>query len=326
MFRSDKQYKRMSLETMKKRLEFYGGEEANLRNVKSKLKSFHSALKNSYQAEWITLHKGQENEKRVLCLINPSRLTEEFDKKVLSIDFEHGVKEGDVFYWDRTNMYWMVNLQQHTEEAYFRGTITRCEHQAVIDDKLYWITLRGPLESNADWVGKHNIYINNLNYSMRMEISKNKHTMDYFSRFKIIKIQNKYFDEDGVEYTEEHRWQVVATDKYSSNNIIEVYLKEYADNPLEDLVVETNEDIIDTSAPYIDGPHEVYAFDESIVYTIKNISNGSFVVNSKLIKINDITSDNISLDIITGKSGSFEIIYKVEGMEDIKLNVKIKSL
>lgn len=311
---------------MRKRLTYKGGEEANLRNVKSKLRSFHAALKDSYQSEWITLHKGEENEQRVLCLITPSRLTEEFDKKVLSIDFEYNVKEGDVFYWDRTGMYWMVNLQQHTEEAYFRGTITRCEHQALIDDKLYWITLRGPLETDASWSGKHDIYINNLNYSMKMEITKNKHTMDYFSRFKIIKIQNKYTDTDGTEYTEEHRWQVVATDKYSSNNIIEVYLKEYADNPLEDMQVEVEEEVIDTAAPYIDGPREVYVFDEAIVYTIKNITNGSFVVNSKLVKINEKNSDMISLDIITGKSNSFEIVYKVEGMEDIKLNVNIKSL
>lgn len=311
---------------MKRRLDFLGGEESNNRIVQSKLKSFHAALKNSYQAEWITLHKGEETEEKVLCLINPSRLTEEFDKKVLSIDFKYNVKEGDIFYWDRTNMYWMINFQQHTEEAYFRGIITRCEHQAIIDDKLYWITLRGPMETDLEWINKHNLYINNLNYSMRMEISKNKHTMEYFSRFKIIKIQNKYFDDDGTEYIEEHRWQVVATDKYSSNHIIEVYLKEYADNPMEDLMVKEELPEQDTSIPYIDGPREVYAFDESLVYTIKNINNGSFVVNSNLIKVKEMNSDSISLDILTGRTGSFDIIYKVEGFDDIILNVKIKSL
>ena len=93
------------LDRMKQRFQYMGG-NANGRNIEGKLRSFHTALKNSYQSEWITLHKGEETEKRVLCLINPSRLTEEFDKKVLSIDFEHGVKEGDVFYWDRTEKYW----------------------------------------------------------------------------------------------------------------------------------------------------------------------------------------------------------------------------
>lgn len=315
----------MSLEHMRKRLEYAGGVEANNRNVQNKLKSFHAALKDSYQAEWITLHKGEPTEQRVLCLINPSRLTEEFDKKVLSIDFKHNVKEGDIFYWDRTNMYWMINLQQHTEEAYFRGIITRCEHQAMIDDTLYWVTLRGPMESDLSWVSKHTNYINNLNYSMKMEITKNKHTMDYFSRFKIVKIQNKYTDTDGTEYVEEHRWQVVATDKYSSNHVIEVYLNEYADNSMEDAMVQEEEVVIDTAAPYIDGPQVVYPYDEALVYSIKNITNGAFVVNSNLIKVNEMNSDSISLDIITGKTGSFDIIYKVEGIDDIVLNVKIKS-
>ena len=45
-----------SLDRMKQRLEFAGG-DADGRNVKGKLTSFHSALKNSYQAEWITLNR-----------------------------------------------------------------------------------------------------------------------------------------------------------------------------------------------------------------------------------------------------------------------------
>ena len=65
----------MSLENMKKRLQFAGG-DADGRIVKGKLNSFHAALNNSYQAEWITF-----NGKRYRCLINPSRLTENFDKK-----------------------------------------------------------------------------------------------------------------------------------------------------------------------------------------------------------------------------------------------------
>ena len=309
---------------MRKRFEYAGG-SANARNTQGKLKSFHKALHNSYQSELITLRKGEENEKQVLCLINPSRLTEEFDKKVISIDFEHGMKEGDVFYWDRTNKYWMVNLQQHTEEAYFRGTITRCEHQALIEDKLYWITLRGPLESSIDWIGKHNLYINQLNYSMRMDISKNKQTMDFFSRFKVVKIKNTYLDDDGTEYSEEHRWQVVATDKYSSNTVIQVYLKEYADNPLEDEMIQPEEIIPDISQPYIDGPQFVDVYDENISYSIVNKTNGEFKIDSNLVRIVSKDETSITLNVLTGRSGEFDIHYSVVGEEDIVLNVKIKS-
>ena len=48
-----------------------------------------SALKDSYQAEWITLaDENGEYNRKARCLINPSRLTEEFDKKVLSIEHD----------------------------------------------------------------------------------------------------------------------------------------------------------------------------------------------------------------------------------------------
>ena len=83
------------LDKMKQRFQYAGG-VANGRNTEGKLRSFHTALKNSYQSEWITLHKGEENEKRVLCLINPSRLTEEFDKKVLSIDPANTVAKSEI--------------------------------------------------------------------------------------------------------------------------------------------------------------------------------------------------------------------------------------
>ena len=43
----------MSLEDMQKRIRVAGGSQDG-RNVKAKLKSMQSALKNSYQAEWIT--------------------------------------------------------------------------------------------------------------------------------------------------------------------------------------------------------------------------------------------------------------------------------
>ena len=86
------------LDRMKQRVNYTGYDRADNWNVSRKYKSFAAALKNSYQAEWITLDKGTENERRWRCLINPSRLTEQFDKKVISIDFDSGMQEGTVFY------------------------------------------------------------------------------------------------------------------------------------------------------------------------------------------------------------------------------------
>ena len=49
---------------MMKRLEYTGYDSQDGRNVKGKYDSFAGALKNSYQAEWITLGEGTSNERR----------------------------------------------------------------------------------------------------------------------------------------------------------------------------------------------------------------------------------------------------------------------
>lgn len=313
------------LDNMKQRLDSRGG-FLNGRNVKGKLNSFHAALNNSYQSEWITVNKGKENEQKVHCLINPSRLTEEFDKKVISVDFDKGITEGTVFYWDRTEKYWIVNLQQHTEEAYFRGDITRCDYQVDIDGEHYWVYLRGPIETDISWSQKHGIYFNNLNYSMLMHITKNKKTLDYFSRFNVVKVSFSYIDENGEKQEEWHRWQVAATDKYSNNNIIEVYLNEYADNPIEEDKVKEEEKKFSPEEAYIDGPQFINPYDENIVYTIKNSIGGRFIVNSNKVKIVESNDNSLTLNVLTGKSAKFDIIYRKPEEDDVVLNVTIKSL
>ena len=49
---------------MKARAGYLGYDSQDGRNVKGKYDSFAGALKNSYQAEWITLDKGEQTERR----------------------------------------------------------------------------------------------------------------------------------------------------------------------------------------------------------------------------------------------------------------------
>ena len=309
------------LDNMKLRFEQSGG-DLDGRNTQGKLRSFYAALDDSYQAEWITF-----NGQQYRCLINASKLTEDLDKKVISIDFEAGVKEGSVFYWDRTNCYWIVNLQQYSEEVYFRGEIRRCDFEIDVDGTKYWTSFKGPVETSADWSAKHNISFNDLNYTMALTITKNSQTMKHFDRSTVIKLTNKYEDvETGEIISEEHRWQVVATDKWSNFGVIDLYLKEYADNPLEDAMVQPEvvepEDI---EQPYIDGPQVVEVYQSLVEYSIKNASNGNFVVSSSKVKVIESNENKCVLDITTGKSGKFDIIYQRDGEEDVVLNVTIKS-
>ena len=326
MFGIVKAIKRMSgLDQMKKRVEYLGYDSADDRNITGKYKSFHAALKNSYQAEWITLDKDTENERKWRCLINPSRLTENFDKKVISIDFESGVQEGTVFWWDRTEKHWMINLQQHTEEAYFRGIITRADYELDIDGKTYWAIVRGPLETSTDWQQKHNITWNNLNYSLVLQVAKNSQTIRYFTRHKVTKIKLSYPDvETGEIIEEEHRWKVVATDKYSSEFLIDVYLDEWNDNDMEDQEIDPTPDEPDVTQPYIDGPRLVYGYDTDLSYSIVGITNGQWTVNSNKVKIIQTTESSCLLEILTGKPMSFILKY-ANGNNEVEQEIVVQS-
>ena len=290
------------------RIQYAGGVMDN-RVDKSKLHSMQMALQNSYQAEWITL-----NDNKYRCLINPDKLKEDYDQKVISIEHSAGMKEGDVFYWDRTDTHWLVYLQQHSESAYFRAQIRRCNYEIEVNNHKYWVYLRGPVETALVWRQKHNIEFNDLNYSLLIYVTKNEETLDFFKRFQILKI-------DG------HRWRVAATDIFSQGSIIEVYLEEFFDNSLEEEQIKKEPIIFGEEEPYIDGPQFVEPYQTEIKYSLVNNLNatGAFLVSSKKVKI--VNSDNNSciINIISGKAGEFKIIYREEDKEDLELNVTIES-
>ena len=293
------------LDLMRKRMYFDGGETADGRNVRGKYLSFKSALENSYQGEWIIF-----NDRRYRCLINPSKLTEEYDQKEISIDFEVGLQNGDVFYWERTNSYWIVYLQKIEEEAYFRAQIRRCDYQI----NNWWVYLRGPVETAMIWSQKHQIEINEMNFSILLYVAKTEETIEFFSRFQIVKF-------DG------HNWRVAATDKYSQNGLIEVYLEEYFDNTMEDNMIIPEIIEPDKTKPYISGPTVVKPYDINVTYKIMNYSlRGGFVVNSNKVKIISQTEDTLILEITTGKSGTFILEYYTNGKKITDLTVTIDSL
>ena len=292
---------------MKKRMEYDGGYTSDDRNVRGKWLSFNSSLNNSYQAEWVTF-----GDQKCRCLINPDKLKEDYDQKVISIDFKYGMKNGSTFYWDRTGTHWLAYLQDYNEEAYFRASIRRCDYEIDVNGHKYWVYLRGPEETAIIWRQKHQIEFNELNYSILLYVEKNEETLEYFSRFRVLKF-------DG------HNWRVATTDKYSQDGIIEVYLEEYFDNEMEDAKIEPEVIKPDTMHPYIDGPQQVRPYDIGLSYAIVGKVNGKFVVNSNKVKINKSTETSCELEILTGKSTSFTLSYEVEDEDPITLDILVKS-
>lgn len=296
------------LDRMRKRLNYTGYDYWDNKLVDRKKYSFHEALKRSYQAEWITF-----KDKTFRCLINPDKLKEDYDQKIISIDFESGMKNGETFLWDRTGSHWLVLLQDLSEEAYFRAAIRRCDYEIDVNGHRYWIYLRGPVETAIVWKQKHQIEINDLNYSMMFYVEKNEETVSFFKRFQKIKI-------DG------DTWRVAAVDKYSQDGIIEVYLEEYFNNEMEDAAVEPVIVEPDRRNPYIDGPQIARPFDTDVAFTIVGATGGEFTVNSTKVEITEQTETSCKLKMLTGRAGSFVLSYVRPEQEDITLEVLIKSL
>ena len=142
----------MSLNNLKKRIEYRGGSRQVDRMVADKSWSLEKALLYSYQSATAILEDGRE----FRCLINPNKISMELDDKILSIPFEGiclnkekpagattssgkeaiGIRCGSTLTWKENNTHWIVYSQYLQEVAYFRGQMRQCESTPVtIGDK-----------------------------------------------------------------------------------------------------------------------------------------------------------------------------------------------
>ena len=219
----------MSLNGLKRRIIYRGG-DAKSRMRKDKLRSFEKSLLYSDQAETIRLSDGREFK----CLINPSKLTEDYDWKVLSVpymdtavnsktgnkEFLH-IKCGDTFTWVENRSHWIVYLHHLEEEAYFRAEIRKCEKELVLESGArYWIHWQGPEQSTLSWNTKQGITWNDMNNTALFYIKENEETKQYLKRFAIINIDDRH-------------WEVQIVDK--SQGLLRVSLKETFANQYEEI-------------------------------------------------------------------------------------------
>lgn len=329
----------MSLELLKKRLEFQGGNQKQ-RMSKGKVKTLKKALLYSYQAETAILSDGRE----FRCLINPDKNKPDYDNKIISIPFQDiclnkkqigkktfegqeiiGMKPGDVFVWKETNTHWLVFLQILNETAYFRSEIRRCDSQVFINGIPYWIYVRGPVETDIVWKQKANIDWNKMNYSLVIFITADENTNQFFSRFAKIKIKDP---RDNKEKT----WRVVGVNPYYGDGIIQIFAEEYFENEIEqavkklETVEQNNENPVDETAAYIDGPNKIQTYSVNN-YTIKNATGGKWYLNWFGTQIDlNCSSDTLILENPSKQQGQTTLIYRIQEQDDIILNIKIVSL
>lgn len=320
------------LENMKTRINYAGGKNQQGRMNRDKDATLRKALLYSYQAATAVLSDNRE----FRCLINPDKLKNDYDDKIISIPFEDiclnskrlgktninrqviGMKAGDVFEWKENNSYWIVYLQRLEETAYFRAEIRRCRYEIDINGKKYKVYTRGPIEQTIDYYKVGSGVFNRMNYTLMLTITKDEYTDDFFHRFTKIKFLGK-------------NYEVQAIDGISTEGIIDIYLKEYFSNSILDEIQEEEKDtpIIDPlpeGSPEILGDSEVYPYDVK-EFTIKNLTDGQWAVNSNKVIILNKSESKVTIKITTGRSGKFILSYNdVNGKELASKEIKINSL
>ena len=320
----------MSLNTLNMRLNYRGGDIDGRMN-KDKLHSLRKSIQSSYQSATIYLpdEENPEDYTRMFrCLINPDKTKEDYNNMILSIPYEdiqlnkkpteeetitQGlvptlIRPGQTFYWKKNNSYWIIYMQHLEERAYFRAEIRKCEKETIINGRAYKIYFRGPTETTIQWGQKSNTVWNDLNYSAVIFITKDENTSEYIKRFAILEIGDE-------------TWEVVARNDVSGDGIIEVALKEtYTDTFPDPKPVEPEDNRL------IKGDNLVYPYDIK-TYTI-DIENpmGTWYVSNKRAVIREQNSTSATVEIVTGKSGTFDLIYEQEGQEDIVQPIIIQSL
>ena len=205
-----------------------GGPAQQSRMITDKRKTLDRVIKYSYQGAFI--QRIGEKTKPAPALINPNKLKQDYDDKILSIGFEYNFQPGDIFEWCQTGTYWLIYLQDLTELAYFRGDIRKCSYQIVwIDEQneehKTYAAIRGPVETKINYIQKHTISLDEHNYSLNILMPLTDESLNYFKRYNKFYLQN---DDKKV------CWRVEAVDWISTPGILEITAVEYYANKSED--------------------------------------------------------------------------------------------
>ena len=214
------------VERQAKRLKSAGGNRQQERMIKDKRRSLDRAVQYSYQAAEV-IAVDAKNRNPVKALINPNKLKQDYDDKILSIGYEYGFAPGTVFEWKGTKTYWLVYLQDLTELAYFRGDIRKCSYEISWEDEgrrhKTYAAVRGPVETKINFIQKHGVSIDTPNHSLNILIPKTESALKYFKRYSKFYLRG-----------DPTCWRVEATDWVSMPGILEITAVEYYANETED--------------------------------------------------------------------------------------------
>ena len=334
---------------MAKRLTAHGGFPQQDRMIRDKRRSLDKAVLYSYQGALIKKHyydfdptmDGVKEAPPVRALINPDKLKDDYDEKVVSVGFEHGFQVGDVFEWCNTKSYWLIYLQDMTELAYFKGNIRRCRYEIEWQNedgetRRTYAAIRGPVETKIDYIQKHGISVDNPNFSLHLLMPKNPATLKQFKRY------SKFYLQGTVEGEEKTCWRVEATDSFSLPGILELNAVEYYANETTD---DIENGIVDAFVvkpidpnPEVSDAYEVFGDTfikpkKEYQYYINNTQQGNWYIDTNVpvnytVSINEKSYNTISIKWIQSYSGQFDIWFgnKEKEKAKYKKTIVVESL
>ena len=333
-----------------KRLEQKGGFSQQNRMIRDKRRSLDKATLYSYQGalvkkyiqDYIPTMEGVRENPPVRALINPNKLKQDYDDKIISVGFEHDFAVGDVFEWCNTGTYWLIYLQDLTELAYFRGDIRKCSYEiAWLDEdgnqKSTYGALRGPVETKINYIQKHGISVDTPNYSLNILMPKTTDNLKQFKRYK------KFYLQDLIEGEENTCWRVEAVDTMSTPGIIEITAVEYYANEHEDdvekglvgaLIAKPIDPNVGTdSEKLIIGETFIRPKKEYVYYADYSLEGKWYFSNDKLPIEKKIFKDEqgrkaIKIKWLSSYSGQFDLWYGDDAgpFADYKKTIVVESL
>lgn len=291
--------------------------------IRDKRRSLDHATFYSYQAAKVVKIDATDR-KPVRALINPNKLKQDYDDKIISVGFEYNFKPGTVFEWLGTKTHWLVYLQDLTELAYFRGDIRKCSYEIAWEDEdgvhKTYAAIRGPVETKINFIQKHGISVDTPNHSLSILMPKNDYAMAYFKRY------NKFYLQG-----DETCWRVEATDWISTPGILEVTAVEYYANETED---DIEAGIVGALIPEITDPNpeeEIGIQGETFIkvktsykYKFNGYESHRWELGSKCpvkIEIDPKDPRNVTITWTQGYSGQFDLYYG-----DYKKTIVVESL
>ena len=333
---------------MSKRLQAKGGYPQQDRMIRDKRRSLDKATLYSYQGALVKKQlydfepamEGVREANPVRALINPNKLKQDYDDKIISIGFEHGFKTGDVFEWCNTGTYWLIYLQDLTELAYFRGDIRKCSYEIEWDDEngrqRSYIALRGPVETKIDYIQKHGISVDNPNHSLHILMPKTTASLKRFKRY------SKFYLQDLVEGEDNICWRVEAIDSFSTPGILEITAVEYYANEHEDdiengkvggLISKPIDPNVGTDSEFVIIGETFIKPKKEYIYYINGTKKGRWYMTEKVPVLREEFKDEkgrtaIKIKWDSSYSGQFDLWYGDENgpRADYKKTIVIESL